>query len=139
MTGAGMTMPGQILMHARMLDLTKEQTGRIRSMHTELRKEQIRLTSQIQIAQIDLQELLAQDTVDMPKVEQQVREISRLQGDLQLARIRAMNSVRNVLTPEQREKLQSLMMGTRPMGLMQGPKPMGRDATPPPGPGPPRP
>lgn len=49
------------------------------------------------------------DTVDMGKVEAKVREIEKLRGDGQIARIRANEQAKAQLTAEQRDKLKSLM------------------------------
>ncbi len=92
MGGGGMMGPGGmgpdqcLMMHIQSLGLTDDQMGRLRPIMTDYQKEKINLSGQIQIKEIDLHTIMMADTVDMKKVEAQVRDINRLQGDLQLAR-----------------------------------------------------
>jgi Spy/CpxP family protein refolding chaperone len=135
----GMMLPGHhALMHREALGLSDQQADKIRDIQTEFRKQQIRLGSEVQLAEIDLEQAMKAEKVDMPGVERLVREMNRVQGDLRLAGIRAKVSAQNVLTPDQRKMAESMMMmpGPQPMG-MPGPGMM-RPGTPQaPAPGPP--
>jgi Spy/CpxP family protein refolding chaperone len=68
----------------------------------------------MQIAQLELRELLSQDPVDMKAVEAKVKQIEGLRTDIHLALIKAKEEVKAKLTPEQRQKLMD-MMGKSPM------------------------
>ena len=46
---------------------------------------------------------------DLSKIESKVREIEKLRADGRVARIRTMEQSRQVLTPEQRDKLRALL------------------------------
>jgi Spy/CpxP family protein refolding chaperone len=58
---------------------------------------------------MDLNGLLVADKVDMAKVEAKVREIERLRSDLRIARIRTIQKGKEVLTADQRKRLQELL------------------------------
>ena len=140
MMGGGMMGPGHmaldqcLIMHIQALGLSDDQMSRIRPIVTDYQKDKITLTSQIQIKEIDLHTMLMADTVDMKKVETQVRDINRLQGDLQLAGIRAFEAGKKMLTPAQIQMLHHMMMGCMgscpmmgggmPMPMMGGGMPM---------------
>ena len=138
----GMTPDRMLAEGIQGLGLTDDQMTRLRDICMDFRKTQIRLTGDIEIAQIDLQRMLVQDVVDAQKAERQVGEINKLQGDLQITMVRSLLAARNVLTPEQRRAIISKMMRTGPMQQPasggRGPMPMGPGASPPSG-GPPQP
>jgi len=46
---------------------------------------------------------------DMGKIEAKVRDIEKLRADAKIAQIRTMEQSRQVLTPEQREKLRAVL------------------------------
>jgi Spy/CpxP family protein refolding chaperone len=105
-------------------------------------KKEIQLKSQIEVAQIDLWQLMMQDKVDTQKVNKQVNMISEAKGDLLEAQTHALLAVRDVLTPEQRSKMQMMMMkmplmsggmGMGDGGGMRRPMPMQPGMMPPPG------
>jgi Spy/CpxP family protein refolding chaperone len=58
---------------------------------------------------MDLNGLLGADKLDMAKVEAKVREIERLRTDLRIARIRTIQKGKEVLTADQRKRLQELL------------------------------
>jgi len=128
MIGGGGMAPDQcLMMHIQSLGLTDDQMSRLRPSMTEYQKEMISLNSQIQVKQIDLHTMLMANNVDMKKVETQVRDINRMQGDLQLAGIRAFEAGKKILTPEQTRMLRQQMgncTGSCPMmgapGMMGG-------------------
>ena len=57
---------------------------------------------------LELTELLRSDNPPRAQVEQKIREITQLQGDLMRTRVDALLSARAVLTPEQQQKAQEL-------------------------------
>lgn len=100
-----------MLDHRDELALTPEQTGRLEALRTDFARESIRREAEIRIAELDLAALLAEERLDMAKVEVKVRELAKLRADLRIERIRAIEQGRAVLTPEQRTKLQGLLGG----------------------------
>jgi Spy/CpxP family protein refolding chaperone len=120
MMGMSDMLPGGMcLLRAGGLGLTDDQTSKIQNIHTDFRREQIKTGSEIQLAQLDLQQELMKDNPDTSKVGTIIKRINGLQAEVQIAAMKSWIAARNVLTPEQRQKCKSMMMG-RPMtgGMM---------------------
>jgi Spy/CpxP family protein refolding chaperone len=61
--------------------------------------------------------------MDLVKVEAKVREVSQLRADLRIARLRAIEQGKAVLTPEQRTRLQAVLGGGMHHGSGHPPAP----------------
>jgi Spy/CpxP family protein refolding chaperone len=120
----GMGMPGRmmgdpverplitIMLHHRTeLGLTPEQVTRLEAIRGEFAREAIRRDADIRIAELDLGTLLEQDPVDLAKAEAKTREVAQLRVDLRIARLRAVEQGKAVLTADQRARLQSMLSG----------------------------
>jgi Spy/CpxP family protein refolding chaperone len=89
--------------------------GTLRQLGDDARREGIKRQADRQLAELDLRTLMAPDPADpnkardIARIEAKVREIEKLRADGRLADIRSLEQSRQVLTPEQREKLRSLM------------------------------
>ncbi len=110
-----MGMPGRImgdpverplitimLHHRTELGLTPEQVTRLEAIRGEFAREAIRRDADIRVAELDLGTLLEQDPVDLAKAEAKTREVAQLRVDLRIARLRAVEQGKAVLTAEQR-------------------------------------
>jgi len=119
-----MGMPGRImgdpverplitimLHHRTELGLTPEQVTRLEAIRGEFAREAIRRDADIRIAELDLGTLLEQDPVDLAKAEAKTREVAQLRVDLRIARLRAVEQGKAVLTADQRARLQSMLSG----------------------------
>jgi Spy/CpxP family protein refolding chaperone len=100
-----------MLHHRTELGLSPEQVTRLEALRGDFAREAIRRDADIRIAEFDLTGLLAQDQVDLAKVETKVREVAQLRADLRIARLRAVEQGKAVLTAEQRTRLQSMLSG----------------------------
>ena len=136
-----------MLDHKQEIGLSPEQEKKLRELRTEFSKETVRRSSEIRVAEIELDSLLEQERWDLSKIEPKVKQIATLQGDLRLARIKTLEAGRALLTPAQLEKLKQVghrMRGPGGPGMMgpgggMGPGgPMGPQMRPGPG-GPPSP
>ncbi len=126
-----MDMPDHVLKAISMLDLTDEQQQEIQTIRFLYAKDMVRKRADIDVASIELQEILAADGVDMPLAEQKIRQVSSLRADLEVMSLKLREQIKAKLTPEQLEKLQKDMpykrmrhdrMGRRPM--MRGKMPV---------------
>ena len=90
------------------LELTDEQAEQLRKINVDTRKTTIQKRADLQVIRIELTELLRSDNPPRAQVEQKIREITQLQGDLMRTRVDALLSARAVLTPEQQQKAQEL-------------------------------
>jgi Spy/CpxP family protein refolding chaperone len=121
MMGRGMMRGEMMRGHHRMmhicmkrLGLSAKQKEEIEGIRVATMKEVIRKRADMQIARLELRELLSKEPVDMKAVEAKVKQIEGLRADIHLAIIRAKEEVKAKLTPEQRQKLMD-MMGKSPM------------------------
>jgi Spy/CpxP family protein refolding chaperone len=87
------------------LGLDEKQKEAIREIGSTLKKEIIRKRADIQVARIELKDILRQDNVNMSEAEAKLKQIASLRTDVGLLRIKAMEEIKSKLTPEQRTKL----------------------------------
>ena len=103
------------LRHRQELALSPAQVEGLRKLGTDARRDAIKRQADRRLAELDLRTLLTPDAADPNKpldlamAEAKVREIERLRGDERVARLRSLEQSRQVLTPEQREKLRTLL------------------------------
>jgi heavy-metal resistance protein len=100
-----------MLHHRAELGLSADQVGRLEALRGDFAREAIRRDADIRIAELDLASMLEQDSPDLSKVEAKVREAAQLRADLRIARLRAIEQGKAVLTPEQRTRLQTMLSG----------------------------
>ena len=90
------------------LGLTPDQERSLRELRASFEKEAIRATSEIDVGELELKELMEQDRVDLVKVEAQAKKTALLRADLRVARIKTIEAGKALLTPDQRSKLERL-------------------------------
>jgi Spy/CpxP family protein refolding chaperone len=90
------------------LALTADQERSLRELRATFGKEAIRRTSEIDVAELELKELLEQEKVDLINVEAWTKKIALLRADQRLARIKTIEAGKAQLTPEQQRKLERL-------------------------------
>lgn len=88
------------------LDLTEDQQNQLQELRTEHQKEMIRLRSEIETLKIDKRNAMQNNNYSAAK--KVVKQISAVQEELKLERINQKEAIWNLLTPEQREKLEEL-------------------------------
>jgi Spy/CpxP family protein refolding chaperone len=106
-----------MLRNREKLDLSAAQVKNLEQLRSDFQKESIRKDADLRVAEMDLKGLLVAEKVDMAKVEAKVREIERLRSDLRIARIRTIQKGKEVLTADQRKKLQELLAEQQIAGL----------------------
>jgi Spy/CpxP family protein refolding chaperone len=124
--GLGMPQPSRLVRMLRQeLGLSDEQTKQLRPIVLQPTKTEIQQRADLQIAEIELGELLEADPMDMAQVEAKLKSIEGLRTTLRLTLIKAHEQAKALLTPEQRQKLERLhdrmpgMMGSGSMGMME--------------------
>lgn len=109
------SLAGLALRHRQELALTPAQVDSLRKLGTDAQREAIKRQADHRLAELDLRTMMTPDAADpnkprdMAKIEAKVREIEKLRADGRVARIRTMEQSRQVLTPEQRDKLRALL------------------------------
>ncbi|WP_168062540.1 Spy/CpxP family protein refolding chaperone [Candidatus Manganitrophus noduliformans] len=101
------------------LDLTPDQKKKIESLKLKHQKEAIPLFSKIEMANVEIKELILADPVDLEKVKAKVKEKHAAMADLEASHLALAQQMKGVLTPEQRQKMESMIMELGPM--MGGP------------------
>ncbi len=102
-----------ILMQLGLNDKQKEQ---IDGIITRTKKDMIKRKADLQIAKIDLKNILSKDPVDMKAAESQIREIEAMKTAMMLAHLNAVEEGKSLLTSEQRAKMKKIMQ----MQMMDG-------------------
>jgi len=89
------------------LNLSEDQRNKIAAIQKQARKQQWDLMTQMREEQYKLQELYYQNQPDASAINAQAGKIEQLQRKMIQINIEAQKQVESVLTPEQREQLQS--------------------------------
>ncbi|MBI2360514.1 MAG: periplasmic heavy metal sensor [Deltaproteobacteria bacterium] len=90
-----------------------EQVRSLERLRADFERQAIKNEADLRVGEMDLSALLEAEPVDLKQIEAKVREIERLRADLRFARIRAIEQGKGQLSAEQRERLQSLLSGSR--------------------------
>jgi Spy/CpxP family protein refolding chaperone len=102
----GMEKPGhRIWKELRRLNLDERQRTAARDIWSAHMKDAVSQRADMRIARIELRDILAKEPVDMQAVGAKLKQIASLQSELRFSRIKAMEDVKALLTPEQRKKL----------------------------------
>jgi Spy/CpxP family protein refolding chaperone len=99
-----------MLRNREKLGLSDDQVKKLEQLRVDFEKVSIRNDAESRVAEIDLTNLLRAQNRDLAGVEAKIREIERLRGDLRIERIRAVEKGKALLTPDQRKKLNDLLI-----------------------------
>jgi Spy/CpxP family protein refolding chaperone len=109
------------------LGLSEEQTKKTKAILFQVLKANIKGRADVQIAELELQELLQAESVDMAQVETKLKGLEGLRTTLRLTMIKTHEQAKALLTPEQRQTFERLhdhfagLMGSSMMGMMETP------------------
>ncbi|MGH7397378.1 MAG: Spy/CpxP family protein refolding chaperone [Candidatus Rokuibacteriota bacterium] len=109
------SLSGLALRHQKELALTPAQVDSLRKLGTDAQRDAIKRQADRRLAELDLRTMMRSDPADpnkprdLARIETKVREIEKLRADGRVARIQSLEQSRQTLTPEQREKLRSLL------------------------------
>ena len=102
-------MMDKCLAHAGKIGLTEDQINKIKPIHREMEKKQIRFNADLKIAQIELKEIMEVKDFDLDKASAQVKKIEDLKTVHHLEMLKSMKEVRSILTDEQFKKMKGMM------------------------------
>lgn len=91
------------------LGITAEQVGAIRKQESDFRKAEIRERADLEVKRVDLKDLLDADKPDRAAIDSKLQEISTARLALEKSAVHFRLTMREAITPEQREKLHQLM------------------------------
>lgn len=109
-----------LLAYQHDLGLTEEQAGKLRAIHQALKKDQIKGEADMRLIQVDLFPLLHDDKADLTGIEAKFKQMESLRTAAHVTAVKATRDVQAVLTPEQREKIQTLLMQERQRSGQRG-------------------
>jgi len=96
------------------MGLTDDQMAKMKPMHREMQKKQIRSKADLKIAQIELMEIMEVKDFDLDKATAAVKKIEDMKTAQHLEMLKAMKNIRAILTEEQfknMHKMISMKMG----------------------------
>jgi Spy/CpxP family protein refolding chaperone len=131
--GPGHGRHGMIRLHGRMVEalgLSDAQRDRIRDIREAQMRRAVQQRADLQLARMDLHQLMRRERPDRAAVETQVDKLARLQAELHKGRAGAHLDMLAVLTPEQRGRMRELHDGRMGQRLRQR---LGPDGARPPG------
>jgi Spy/CpxP family protein refolding chaperone len=107
------------------LGLTDDQAAKLKELRGTYLKTTTMQGAKIRVAELELNDLLDEKTLDASKIEKKVKEIESLKSDLLMGRIRSLIKAADFLSPEQFAQFRDMtMQRMSPMGHMQK-RPMG--------------
>ncbi len=93
--------------------ITAEQASKIRQDETEFRKAEIRDRADLQVKRIDLENLFAAEKPDRAAIDSKLQELSTSRLALEKSAVHFRLTMREAITPAQREKIHQLMSERR--------------------------
>jgi Spy/CpxP family protein refolding chaperone len=107
--------------HADKMGLTDDQMMKMKPIHREMQKKQIRSKSDLKIAEIELMEIMEVKDFDLDKATSAVKKIENIKISQHLEMLKAMKDMRAILTDEQfknMHKMCMMKMGEKKHGKM---------------------
>ncbi len=98
------------------LDLSEEQRKQIKSVRREAARKHIQQQADVRLAHLDLQALMEAEEPDRKEIHAQLKKIAKLQGDMRITQVDQRLDIRELLTPDQRQKAKKM----RPQGRQPG-------------------
>jgi hypothetical protein len=114
----GMMNMNMIEQMADKLNLTKEQKDKAMAIFIAHHKDMIRKKADLELAQVDMYELMSQENPSMDTIQKQVMNIAGMEGGMKFAQIKVWMDAKALLTDEQKAALKKMMM----KGMMKGEK-----------------
>jgi len=102
-------MMGMCIEHADKMGLTDDQIMRIKPIHREMQKKQIRFKADQKIAEIELMDIMEVKDFDIEKASSAVKNIADIRTAHHLEMLKAAKEMRTILTDEQFKKMQKMM------------------------------
>ncbi len=90
------------------LELTEQQVSALKEDRLKREKEAIRLRADLQLARLELRQLMDDAKPDQNKVKQQVEKMGNLRTTMMLTRVQGQLKMKEVLSAEQLDKMKTL-------------------------------
>ena len=90
------------------MSVTDEQEQQLRDVRTNYRKDRIKIKANVQLANIDLHELLRDNKSSLGDIERNIKNVYGLKADLNMASIKAKRAAKAVLSEEQQSRMDTI-------------------------------
>jgi hypothetical protein len=87
------------------LELTDKQVETLKSIKMDFLKGKFKMEADLQIAKLELKDLMDEDKASLKEIESKMRTVDKLKTDMKLSHIQAFRKAKEILTPEQKEKM----------------------------------
>jgi len=98
------------------LNLTSAQKEKLAKLRLSLQEETLDLRTQLMKKRLELRKLWLENTPDRTKIYSLINEVSKIRAEIYKEMVDSFLKLRDILTPEQLEKLSPLGLGWRRMG-----------------------
>jgi Spy/CpxP family protein refolding chaperone len=88
--------------------ITDDQAAKLQTIKTDFEKTKIKMKADMQLASLDLHELLRNDQGDLGAVESKLKSLFEIRAGLYLASVKAGRDAKAVLTDEQRSRMKAV-------------------------------
>ncbi len=105
--------PDILMLLADKLELSEGQRNELKDMFMTHRKDMIKKNADLELARIDMQELISQDKPDLDIIKEKINGIAAIEVEIKFSQVKLMIDAKSVLTDEQQEKLKDLMKDGR--------------------------
>ncbi len=96
--------------YAKKIGLTDDQMAKMKPLHREMLKMQIRSKADLKIAQIELKEIMEVKDFDLDKAASAIKKIEDIKTAQHLDMLKAMKDMRAILTDEQFKNMRKMCM-----------------------------
>jgi Spy/CpxP family protein refolding chaperone len=100
-----------MLSHREELKLSPEQVRKLEDVRNDFDRGARRNDEDLRRTERELDDLQKSDSLDLKQAEAKVREAERLRADQRIARMRAVEQGKSILSQEQRDRLRDMMNG----------------------------
>lgn len=97
-----------ILRFKEAMAITDEQEHKLRSIGTTYEKTKIKMKAEVELANLDLHDLLRNDQASLSDIESKLKNVHELKANLLMASIKAKRDAKGVLTDEQRQRMKAV-------------------------------
>ena len=97
-----------ILKFKQAMAITDEQESQLQSINTNFKKTKIKMKAEVELANIDLHELLRNDQASLSEIESKLNKVHALKADLIMASVKAKRDAKSVLSDEQRQRMKAV-------------------------------
>jgi len=110
--------PAQILLKLKeRINLTKDQVRTIEKMRDAHQESAIRRTADIKVLELKIGSYMEKEKINIGKLEKMLRQVAAMKTDLTVANINYLLDLRDLLTPEQIKKIESVKGEMRRMRM----------------------